>query len=569
MKLKLDRSSGRKIKHLQNREITRWRCQRQGIGQLCSLAIASLSFVSVFSGGITTPASAAERLTLRLGPFEQSVGIEDLEDFAKTGKLSASLKPYAPLLTPQIQQLLTKRLQVDPGLADKFIENLLRSPEGEQLIKRIGLAIPNSTVEELQAALALAMRQANGLSAIGFLRAYPGENLTVDASSAIAIALQINTPYLQSQVLSTLLERELTVPNATFNSSLDPAAPGEAAVRQQTITLRDQQRNRRIPVDIFWADTQENADNPLVVFSHGFGADRGFFNYLARHLASHGFTVVTLDHPGSNVSWLAGASIGSDPSSLIAGKEYIERPKDISFLLDQLAELNQQPGQLQGKFNTAQVSVLGHSLGGYTALAVGGAEINLDELRQFCKQRNPLSRAGGDWLQCAAATLPAERMQLRDPRVVQAIAFNPLIGNLFGKTGMRQVKIPTLILTSTGDALTPTSSHQLRPFTQLGGTKYLITAIGASHLSVSDPQNLNPQLAQSTLVPEIIGQKAEPVRQLVRGVTLAFLKQQTPEAKTYEPFLTAGYAQSLSTPGIALHLNQQLPPSITALLELP
>ena len=558
MEFKLDRSSRQKLKPFQKR----------GIGRLCSFAIASLSFASVLSGGVT-PASAAERLTLRLGPFEQSVNIEDLEDFANTGKLSAALKPYAPLLTPQVQQLLTKRLQVDPGLADKFIDNLLRSPSGDQLIKKIGAAIPNSTVEELKATFALAVRQTQGLSAMSFLRAYPGESLTVDASSALAIALQVNTPYLQSQALSPLLDRDLTVANTTFNSSLDPSVPGNASVSQQTLTFRDQVRHRTIPVDIYWSGTQQNPSNPLVVFSHGFGSDRRSFTYLARHLASHGFTVVSLEHPGSNAAWLTGATVVKDPSDLIAGAEYLERPKDISFLLDQLAALNQQPGQLQGKFNTQQVSVLGHSLGGYTALAVAGAEINLDELRQFCQQRNPLARAGGDWLQCAAATLPGGRVQLRDPRVVQAIAFNPLVGNLFGKDGMRQVKIPTLILTSTGDSLTPTVSHQLRPFNQLGGTKYLLTAIDATHLSVSDPDSVNPQLVKSTLVPEVLGQKAEPVRKLVRGVTLAFLKQQTPEAKTYEPFLTAGYAQSLSSSAIALHLNQQLPPSITALLESP
>ncbi|MBW4577345.1 MAG: alpha/beta hydrolase [Aphanothece sp. CMT-3BRIN-NPC111] len=524
------------------------------------------SGVIALSWGAATPVLAAERLTLRLGPFEQSVDIEDLEEFAKTGKLSTSLKPYAPLLTPQVQEMLSRRLQIDPNLADKFIDDLLRSPNGEQLIKQIRVAVPNSSVEQVRVGLALAMRQANGMSAISFLRAYPDENITVDASSAIAIALQINAPYLQSQAVTSLLERELSAPNSSFKPSFDPAAAGSKMVHKQTLALQDQRRNRTIPADIYWNDT---TTGPLVVISHGFGANREFLGYLARHLASHGLTVAAIDHADSNIRGLSVASIGSNPSNLLPASEFVERPKDISFLLDQLTQLNQQPGPLQGRLNTQQVTAIGHSLGGYTVLALAGAELNLDELRQFCKERSVLSKAGGDWLQCAASELSERRVTLRDQRVVQAIALNPVSGNIFGKNGLAKVTIPTLIWTSTADALTPALTHQLRPFAKLSGSKYLVTAIGGTHLSVGDPGNLNPELAKNTLVPEITGEKAYPVRQLVRGVSLAFIKQLTPEAKTYEPFLTSAYAQSLSAPGLNLRLNTQLPPSISAFVELP
>lgn len=217
---------------------------------------------------------------------------------------------------------------------------------------------------------------------------------------------------------------------------------------------------------------------------------------------------------------------------------------------------------MQGKFNTQQVSVIGHSLGGYTALALAGGELKLKELRQFCKNRNPLGRAPADWFQCAAADLPEDREQLRDSRVVQVIALNPMTGRLFGNNGLAQVSIPTLILTGTEDAIAPSLDHQLRPFAQLHGPKYLISAIGGTHLSVTDRANLNDALARSTLVKERIGKEVDPLRQLVRGVSLAFIKQLTPEAKIYQPFLTPAYAQSLSTPTIALRMSTQLPTSI-------
>ncbi|HEY9650598.1 MAG TPA: alpha/beta fold hydrolase, partial [Coleofasciculaceae cyanobacterium] len=517
-------------------------------------------------GMIASPAQSAERVRLRLGPFEQSITVSDLEEFAKTGELSPTLKPYRAVLTPQVREILTRHLQIDPNMTEKFIDDLLRSSDGSRLLENISQALPGSTLDELRAALFIAARQANGLSVLEFLRAYPEENVTIDASAAIGIALQLNTSYWKSQAVGPLLEEELaTSDTATFRPSFDPSDAGSQYVQEDTLRLRDRERQRTIFVDLYWG---RKTSGPLVILSHGYGSDRRFLTYLARHLASHGITVASLEHPGSNYTWISGVSIGTDPGSLLAASEFIDRPKDISFVLDQLAEINQEYGPLQDKLNTQQVSVIGHSLGGYTALALAGGELNLDELRQFCKDRSPVGRSPADWFQCSATDLSEDRIRLRDRRVVQAIALNPMTGRLFGSKGLAKVTIPTLILTSTQDAIAPSLDHQLRPFSELGGSKYLVSAIGATHLSITDRGNLNDALARSTLVKEVIGPEADPLRQLVRGVSLAFLKQLTPEAKTYEPFLTSAYAQSLSTPTLALRLSRELPPKLAAWFQV-
>ena len=534
------------------------------------VALSSLTLALGWGGAIPS-ALAAKQVTIRLGPFEQAIAIADLDRFAKTGKISSELQLYAPILTPQVREVLNRRLQLDPKLADKIIDDVLHSPTGKQLIDSLGVAIPNSTLPQLQTAASLAVRQANGLSVVGFLRAYPKENITVDASSAIALALQFNPTYLQSEALSPLLESELAVTsNTPFKPTFNPAQSGSQTVQQQTLFLLDRQRNRTIPVDLYWGKGVQSTSptqQPLVVISPGFGEDRKFLAYLARHLASYGLTVAALEHPGSNASWVARMSGDRNIADLLPGREFVERPKDVSFLLDELAKLNQQPGPLQGKLNTQQVSVIGHSLGGYTALALAGAELNLEELRQFCKGSIVFRQAPGDWLQCAAADLPDRKLQLQDKRVKSAIALNPLIGNLFGKTGLTQVTTPVLLLGGTEDVVTPLISNQLRPFTQLGGSKYLLTAIGGTHLSISDSVNLSDTTA-STVVKERRGEETKSLRQLVSGVSLAFVKQLTPEAKKYEPFLTPAYAQSLSTPQLPLRLNTELPASIVPLIEI-
>lgn len=524
------------------------------------LSLSQLFLGFVLSWGIGTPATAVERLTIQLGPFQQSIRVSDLERFAKTGELPKNLKPLSVIFTPRVQEILSQRLQLDPKMTDKVLQEWLRSPMSEQLLKTLGRAFPNTKIENLQFAISLAARQVNGLTLLGILRAIPGENVTIEATSLIGLALQFNPSYWQSEALGPLLKTELNVSVAGFNSNLNPAELGTEKVEQQALYLRDSQRNRLIPVDLYYA---KNTQGPLVVMSHGFGADRKFLNYLAYHLASQGITVAALEHTASNVNWVSQASISDKPQDLMPASEFVDRPKDVSFLLNELAEKNQKYGELKGKFNTQQAVVIGHSLGGYTALALAGAELNLAALRQTCKSIVPLLQSPGEWLQCAATDLK-KVPTLGDSRIVGAIILNPVVGQLFGETGLSKVKVPTLTLASTEDAFTPAITHQLEPFKQLGGNKYLITAIGATHLSVGNPENLAQQI---TLLKERTGEEVEPLRQLVRGVSLAFIKQFTPEASTYQPFLSPVYAQSLSTPKLALRLNRELPSSISQWLK--
>ncbi|MBU7584893.1 MAG: alpha/beta hydrolase [Nostoc sp. TH1S01] len=521
----------------------------------------------VLGWGLAIPATlAAETVTIRFGPFQQSVAIADIEKFAKTGTLSKTLQAYESLFTPELRGLLNRRVQVDPKFADKFVDELVILPQGKQLITSLAAAIPGSTVESLQATMSIGLRQVNGLSVVSFLKAYPTENIDIDATQIVQIATEFNPNNLQSQALGSILARNLTVrTNTPFQPSFDPAATGLETVQQQTLTLQDKQRQRSIPVDIYWSQKTDTTA-PLVVISHGFGANRKFASYLARHLASYGISVAAIEHPGSNGVAINNAANQGDLAKLLPATEFIERPKDISFLLNELAILNRQPGQLQGKLNTEKVTVIGHSLGGYTALALVGGEINLEEVRQFCKTSLSLVDPLGDWLQCAAASLKENKVQLRDERVKSAIALNPVTGKLFGKQGLSRINKPVLILTATEDAFTPALTHQIRPFTQLRGNKYLLTAIGATHLSILDPTYSTGEA--STIVQEKRGAEIQPLRQLIRGVSLAFVKQLTPEAKTYQPFLTAAYAQSLSTPELPLRLNSDLPANVKPWLDL-
>ncbi len=524
-------------------------------------------------------ANAAEQLIIQFGPIKQSVAIADLEAFVETGEPPDSLFLYRPLLTPNVQRILSDQLAVNPELGNKVVKDLLRTRSGSRLIESLGEITPDVSVPELRSALTVAAQRDQKLSLLGMLRALPQHSVTIDAWAATMLASQINFSYLQSQSLGAILEQQLYVAadsdQATLPSTIDPTQAGPFPTRNRGLLLRDTNRDRIIPVDLYWSNRYSHG--PLIVISHGFGADRKFLTYLANHLASYGFVVASIEHPGSNVTALTTllreTAVGdlpdqSEASRILPANEFLDRPQDVSFVLDHLAWLNRHSHVLSGRLNTDEVSIIGHSMGGYTALVLAGARLSLPELQSFCQNQRSVDLSPAGWLQCAATDLNKPHQSLADHRIRQVMLFNPIIGQLFGQHGLQGVRVPTLMLTSTEDPVTPATSQQLWPFEQLPSEKYLITAVRGTHLSVGDPAYLNPALTQNPLVRERPSHETDALRQFMRGVSLAFVMQKTPQAERYSPFMTAQYAQSFTTEELPLRLSQELPPGLSRWLRV-
>lgn len=524
-------------------------------------------------------AAAAERLIIQVGPIKQSVAIADLESFAQTGEPPDSLSLYRPLLTPNVQSILSDQLAINPDLGDKVVKDLLRTRSGSRLVESLGEITPDVSVPELRAALTVAAQRDQKLSLLGMLKALPQQSVTIDALAATMLASQINFSYLQSQSLGAILEQQLYVDTnineVVLPSTIDPTQAGPFSTRHRGLLLRDTERDRLIPVELYWS--KRYSHGPLIVISHGFGADRKFLTYLAEHLASYGFVIASIEHPGSNVAALTTllqeTTVGeipdqSEASRLLPATEFIDRPQDVSFVLDHLDWLNQYSHVLKGKLNTDEVSIIGHSMGGYTALVLAGARLSLPELQDFCQNQRSVDLSPADWLQCAATDVEKPHQSLADHRIRQVMLFNPIVGQLFGQHGLQGVRVPTLMLTGTEDPVTPAISQQLWPFEQLPSEKYLVTAIRGTHLSVGDPAYLNPALTENPLIRERPGYETDALRRFVRGISLSFVMQETPQADRYQPFLTAQYAQSFATQDLPLRLNEDLPSSLSQWLRV-
>ncbi len=177
---------------------------------------------------------------------------------------------------------------------------------------------------------------------------------------------------------------------------------------------------------------------PVLVFSHGNNgfAEQSFF--LTEAFAKAGFVVVGLDHTGNTFVDLGG------PMPL---EIFYWRPWDVSAVLDHLDGIAAEHflhGQLRDS-----VAVSGHSFGGYTAMAVGGAEWAVDAILALCVAGDvPLN--GCDAVEQNEAIF---RAGFRDDRVDAIIPMSP--GGTFLYTGgIDEIAVPTLLFTGTLDDTT-------------------------------------------------------------------------------------------------------------------
>jgi pimeloyl-ACP methyl ester carboxylesterase len=113
---------------------------------------------------------------------------------------------------------------------------------------------------------------------------------------------------------------------------------------------------------------------PVLLFSGALGTSRLFYNTIAQSVASHGYIVITIDHP-----YDADIVEFPDGSTILQGNittdEQVElsvktRAEDISFVMDQLSNASVVTQLFPGRKSVVHVQkagVFGHSLGGATA----------------------------------------------------------------------------------------------------------------------------------------------------------------------------------------------------------
>lgn len=157
---------------------------------------------------------------------------------------------------------------------------------------------------------------------------------------------------------------------------------------------------------------------PLCVISHGGGGSHLLYRSIGSWLSTHGIVVISVEHPGDN---------RNDRSLSNTDRAAIDRPRHVSLAIDAVLA----DPILRRTVDHTRIAVVGHSMGGYTALALVGGR--------------PWSRSG-------------ERLPVAaDARVRAAVLLAPSTNWFLAPDALAAVTVPLLVLAGEHDEVTPAS----------------------------------------------------------------------------------------------------------------
>ena len=504
---------------------------------------------------------AAENLKLNYGILSFSLSIDSLELYAKEGEINSELNFYTKRLNDktvkQLRRILQRRINIDPIL----LYRLTRSPMVMDIIESLGEvatthrghngfyairgSVTNAAIEH----------QDRGVTLIDVLRAFPGEDVLLDISKLFELKEELTALVEYREAIRELVieqaktEAAIAIKNS-FLPQKDLRSPGGIDFIQQTIEVDSRIADKnsgvrsREPFRVrLYVPQGLDKPAPVVLLSHGFGSEPKSFNYLGEHLASYGIAAVSVEHIGSDSDYELEILEGAKTRA-IAPQEFIERPLDIQYVLDELERRNRSDPMLKGVLDLDRVGAIGHSLGGYTTLALAGAEINVDRLQKQCPNKK-INLNMSLLMQCRAKDLNPQQ-QLADPRIDAAIAISPISSGILGQESLSNISIPTAIVSGSEDIIAPVVQEQVYPFTWLSmPDKYLAMIIPGDHFLGRSLPRQKP--ADPTIIEEFVGKRLADGQPYIKAFAVAFIKAYVEKDSEYLSYLTASYAQDIST----------------------
>lgn len=207
---------------------------------------------------------------------------------------------------------------------------------------------------------------------------------------------------------------------------------------------------------------------PLVVLSHGAGGSAEQMAWLGTALAKAGYIAVAVDHPGNN------------SHQTLTAEGFVlwwERATDLSQVIDgMLADQEFGP-----RIDTSRIAAAGFSMGGYTVLALAGAETDISEATALCRVggAKDSDAPGGDhgdrdttichvaetktlgtvddMVRAARKTsgesLARSGESYRDGRVKAVFAIAPAMGFTLTEESLHAMKLPVEIVVGTADRI--------------------------------------------------------------------------------------------------------------------
>lgn len=166
--------------------------------------------------------------------------------------------------------------------------------------------------------------------------------------------------WLVNNEMQTLTNGEVQQASKAAPVTASPAAAGDIA-SIETFTLLDAARDKNLQMRITFPGAA--GIYPVIILSHYSGGTKDSLLDLQTGWANAGYVVISPDHSDSpNVGGTRGEY------------DLEDRAKDLSFIIESLALIENGNPSLQGKINNGSIGVAGQYLGAHTASLLGGAD---------------------------------------------------------------------------------------------------------------------------------------------------------------------------------------------------
>lgn len=164
----------------------------------------------------------------------------------------------------------------------------------------------------------------------------------------------------------------------------DHAGPHTVA-SPDAIMLKDPIRQRSLYTRYWYpADVASLQSLPLLIVAHGLGGLPEEFEWLAEHMASHGYVVLAPRFPHTN----------RHNRDAVKRDDVLNQPGDISLLINRAIN-NAIAPELKDKIDAERIAIAGHSFGGLTSFLTAYDKDFGDER---VKAAIMMGSAGGDFL---------------------------------------------------------------------------------------------------------------------------------------------------------------------------
>jgi len=442
-----------------------------------------------------------------------AAAIGSRSDGATTRQADSDLEVWLNLLEPQSRRGLARLLRA-PLLRDgSFGSQLLDSWAGGQMLAEAGslLTTPDgrSTAPQLLSTLRRLLRERREVTTLALLRALPQPSLRLRLDGLLGLAEQWRRQIaLQGQSLVAL--KSLALPRRNDR----PLLPVETQRSPRRVELSVPHRRERLPVDLWPGQGPQARHHPWLLVLPGLGGNADQLGWFAGALSQRGWSVAVPQHPGSDGRALRDALDGRSPPPGAA--TLATRLRDVEAVLTARSEGRLElPGE--------GVVLVGHSLGGLTALLAAGLEPQ-PGLARRCSQaieRLPIGNPSR-LLQCELVNtgLPAALPRRDDLRGL--VLFNGFGSLLWPDGVIASLPLPVLMVGGSLDLVTPPLEEQLPLFLPAGDPRSrLVLVEGGSHFSpvrVGERQEAVLRLGQ-----EWVGVDPTTVQTLLLGLSGDFL----------------------------------------------